>query len=381
MDPVQFDDACQRCAKCIDACPQYSDVEIIDSLIEYLVSGKESPFDITRCYTCGLCESVCPEKLSLKLLIKEARLKKVKDEGLSDINYLSDPGYEHNMFRTAASIEEPLLFQPGKAETVYYPGCYSSYIHKTVVQAITRLMERAGVDFAVLDGLDYCCGVVAAGTGNPAVIKANGPKLIAKLREMGAKRVVASCPGCYMALSKVYPSMFGELGFEVVHISQFLEELVRKGALRPGEGAGGKVFYHDPCHLTRGMGMFKEPRDLLQQVPGTELMNPSPEGSSCCGFGGGVRLNHPTDSIKASRQEHCDVKEKGGDIIISNCAGCRQNLIEGRPEDGPQVYDLAEYLLLSLGESLERDDKALIDLVNEAYAKGMRGYRRPRLDG
>jgi heterodisulfide reductase subunit D len=75
------------------------------------------------------------------------------------------------------------------------------------------------------------------------------------------------------------------------------------------------------------------------------------------------------------------VKDEGADIIITNCAGCRQNLIEGRPKGGPEVLDLAEYLLLSLGERLPRDDAAMIELVNEAYAKGMGGYRRPEGSG
>lgn len=373
----RFDAACRRCGKCLEACPQYSEIEIIDSLIDHLRSGSEPGFDITRCFTCGMCEAACPENLSLKQLIKDARMKRVAAEGLSDLNFLCDPGFDRNIFRTAASMEEPLLFEHGRAETVYYPGCYSSYIHKNMVRAITRLMERAGEDYAVLDGLDYCCGLTSAGTGNPGVMKANGPGLLAKLKEMGAKRVVTSCPGCYMALSKVYPSMFGDLGFEVVQASRFLGELIDKGALKPGDKAGGKVFYHDPCHLTRGAGIYQEPRDVLSKVPGTVLMNPEPEGSGCCGFGGGMRVNHPDESIGTARKEHCKVRAESGDIIITNCAGCRQNLIEGRPDGGAEVLDLAEYLLLSLGESLPQDDRAMIDLVNEAYSRGMRGYRRP----
>ena len=380
MDLEHFDESCRRCGRCVYACPQYSDVKIINSLIDHLRNGAEADCDITLCLTCGLCESACPEKLSLKALIKDARLKKVAAEGLSDINYICDPGYDQNIFRTAAAAEEPLHFEPRKAETVYFPGCYASYIHKTMVLAITRLMERAGEDFAVLDGLEYCCGMNSAGTGNLDVVRANGPKIIAKLREMGAKRVVASCPGCFMALSKMYPPMFGDLGFEVVHASQFLEGLIAKEALKLGDKAGGRVFYHDPCHLTRGAGIYQEPRDLLKRVPGTELINPSPKGSSCCGFGGGVRMNHPSDSIETSRQEHLKVSEEGGELIITNCAGCRQNLIEGRPDDGPEVLDLAEYLLLSLGERIPRNDRAMIDLVNKVYARGMREYRRPEPD-
>ena len=163
MDPWDYDQRCLRCGKCIEAGPQYSDVDMIDSLIGYLKGGMETGHDITMCLTCGKCESACPEKLSLKLLIKEARLKRVTASGLTDINFICDPDYERNIFKTAAEVEEPLHFEPRPAEVVYYPGCYSSYIHKTMVLAITRLMQRAGVDFSVLDGLDYCCGLAAAG--------------------------------------------------------------------------------------------------------------------------------------------------------------------------------------------------------------------------
>ena len=90
-------------------------------------------------------------------------------------------------------------------------------------------------------------------------------------------------------------------------------------------------------------------------------------------------MNHPTDSIRTSREEHEQVKAASGDIVITNCAGCRQNLIEGRPEGGPKVYDLAEYILLSMGEGLPRDDQRMIELVNEAYEQGVRGYKRPEV--
>ena len=140
------------------------------------------------------------------------------------------------------------------------------------------------------------------------------------------------------------------------------------------------MFYHDPCHLTRGSGIYVEPRKLLDTMEGTDLMNPEPSDSTCCGFGGGVRMNHPSESISISRREHEEVQRRGAKAIITNCAGCRQNLLEGRPEEGGMVYDLAEYLLLSMGESVPRDDESLIELVNATYEKGMRGYRRPCID-
>ena len=100
----QFDAACRRCGKCLEACPQYSEIGIIDSLIDHLRSGTEPGLDITRCFTCGMCEEVCPEGLSLKQLIKDARLKKVAAEGLSDLNFLCDPSFDRNIFKTAASL-------------------------------------------------------------------------------------------------------------------------------------------------------------------------------------------------------------------------------------------------------------------------------------
>ena len=376
----EFKEKCKRCGDCLDVCSQYSDINMIDSLIESIESGTESDFDISKCLTCGFCEATCPEGLSLKLLIKDARLNQVWKEGLSDINFLCDPYSDRNIFKFANEMEDPLVFEAKESDTVYFPGCYSTYFHKTMIQATMRLLEKAGIDFTVLNGLEYCCGVVPAGTGNPSVVTKNGPIILEKLKELGAKTVITSCPGCYMALARVYPSLFGEHEFEVIHASQYLFDLVESGVLKPGDEIGGEVFYHDPCHLTRGAGIHEEPRGVLKKMEDTDLINPTPDDSVCCGFGGGVRMNHPTESVKIARREHEAVEGRGAKAIITNCAGCRQNLLEGRPENGPMVYDLAEYLLLSMGEDVPRDDDALIDLVNACYEKGMRGYERPEID-
>jgi Fe-S oxidoreductase len=371
-----FKDDCRRCGDCLDACSQYSDIKLIDSLIELLDQGKEIDFDVSRCLTCGSCELVCPEGLSLKELIKQARLAKIWKEGFSDINFMCDPSSDRNIFISAAKMEEPLVFEAREADTVYFPGCYPTYFHKTMIRAMVRLMQKAEVDFTVLNGVDLCCGVVAAGTGNPSVLKENGPRVLERLEELGAKRVVASCPGCFLALSKIYPNLFGDGGFEVIHASQFLLKLVEEGRLQPGEREGD-LFYHDPCHLTRGAGIHREPRELLARIEGTNLINPDTNDSICCGFGGGVRVNHPSESISISRSEHEEVRRRGAGTIISNCAGCRQNLLEGRPSNGPDVYDLAEYLLLTMGETVERDDSRVIEMVNTAYERSIRGYERP----
>ncbi|MFP4169712.1 MAG: (Fe-S)-binding protein [Methanomassiliicoccales archaeon] len=373
--PDEHRDLCTECGKCFEVCPQYDEVDLIQDLLSYLDGEREPEHDISKCLTCGLCEEVCPQGLSLKGLIKEARGRRVEEQGLQEHHFLADPNWERNLFRIMTQFEEPPERGGGDGEIVYFPGCFPTYVHGTMTDAITRLLDRAGVDYDVLQGLDYCCGVVAAGAGNPSVLRENGPKILEELKSRGTRLLITSCPGCFMGFSKVYPQAFGELDFEVVHISQYLLRLLEEGRLEPGE-IDERVFYHDPCHLTRGTGVYREPREVLERIPGVELVNPTTEGSRCCGWGGGVRVNHPSESIAIAREEHLEVKGKA-DVIISNCAGCRQNLIEGEVGGGPEVYDLAEYLLRSLGESMPRDDRLLVERINRAYSSALSEYRPP----
>lgn len=370
-----YENNCTRCGSCIEICPQYAGVEVIEKLIASL-EWREAEIDVSHCLTCGLCEQACPNKLSLKNLIKAVRQKEIKEKGVSEAALITDPKWDRNIFKLASKVIEPLTFEEGEGDTVYFPGCYGTYLHRTMTLSAIKVLDRLGIEHWVMHGLERCCGVVAAGAGNSSVIDLNGPRIIRELKEKGTRKMITSCPGCTMAFKKVYPALFEDFNIEVFHISQVLLSYLKDGTVKLGELGPLKVFYHDPCHLTRGLGIFEEPREVLRSIPGIELVNPSPEGSTCCGFGGGVRINHPDRSIELAREKHLRLKGKV-DAVITNCAGCRQNLIEGIVAGGPEVLDLCELLLRSMGESVQRDDELLINAVNRAYQQAIPWYRPP----
>ncbi len=369
---------CTECGQCLDVCPRYDDLDLLERLYGYLEGNSEiDPDSLPGCLTCGLCGEACPEELGIKMLISPARQKWVDEHGLTDRQTLMDPDAENNLIKKVAEMSELPEYRDGKGSVVYFPGCAGGYINTNMAKAALALFEKAGVDYTVLSGVEYCCGAVSAGAGNPGPLRRKGQKNIEEVRKRGGKILVTACPGCFKAFKDIYPRLFGDPGFEVLQISQYLERLVREGKLRPEKVLENMVFYHDPCHLTRGMGVYREARELLECIPGTVLVNKTPENSACCGFGGGVRINYPSESLAVASDRYRAAEELGCDVIITNCAGCMQNLVEAGL-DGEygkiEVFDLAEYLALSFGIEIERADRKMLEIVNRAYRLCVSGY-------
>ena len=387
MTPIQHhNEQCTQCGMCIEVCPMYSEIDLIDELCSYLDGNCEKVIseDIFRCLTCGLCAQACPEDLSLKKLITTARAGWVKIHGVREEHAIVDPGSDNNLFIAMSRTSEPAVFSEddvgGVGEVVYYPGCAAGYINTSIAAATVNILDSAGVDYTVLSGVSHCCGAVSAGSGNKGLMEEVGQKNVAEVRKRGAKMLITSCPGCYRALADMYPRDFGELGFEVLQMSQYLKRLMDEKMIVPQQVLDHRVFYQDPCHLTRSVGIYEEPRDVISSIAGTHLVNESHEGSKCCGFGGSVRATFPSESIGIATEQIETAKDMGCDVIVTNCPGCMQNLVEvGMGDDSIMVYDLTEYVSMSLGFAVVRNDEEMIDSVNQAYCTVINGYCKPEI--
>ncbi len=366
---------CIECGQCFDVCPRYNDLDLLDRLYGYLEGNSDiDTSSLLRCLTCGLCKDACPEGLGIKMLISPARQKWTREHGLTDRQTMIDPEAENNLFKKIAELDETPVYKESSGSVVYFPGCAGTYINKIMAQAAVSLLDKAAVDYTVLSGVEYCCGAVSAGAGDSGPIRRNGQRNIEEIRKRGAKTLITACPGCFKAFKDIYPRIFGKLDFQVLHVSQYLESLIRDGKLAPEAVLKHKVFYHDPCHLTRAMGVYQEARDVLEHIPGTELANKTPVNSACCGFGGGVRVNYPSESLDVASDRYIAAEKLGCDIIITNCGGCMQNLIEAGQNEKIKVFDLAEYLSLACGIKIEREDSRMLELVNRAYRLCISGY-------
>jgi len=410
MEIVQiYADKCRLCSLCIDVCPSYDSIEIIPTLCKYISSEKKeipSNFDIRLCYTCNVCTKACPEDLGIRKLISASREKKTKENGKTEEQGLADPFSENNIYKKIGEWEEPTFFEnEGKqSEVVYFPGCAASCMNKVIGRSTVKVLEAADVDYSIMSGIEYCCGSVAAGAGNFEPLQRLGQRNIDEINRRGAKTLITTCPGCYRAFKIIYPQKFENINFEVIQTSEYFARLLDEGKLKlkrdmstGKEGLGTekiKLFYQDPCHLTRTLGIYEEPRRILSEIPGAELVNDSPDNSICCGFGGGVRISFPEKSIHQAEKVHEYARELGSDIIITNCGGCMKNIIEGgkaadacadagaenNTKSGDQkrglpVYDLTEFISLACGNApVERDDEKLIMLSNRAMKECLAKY-------
>jgi len=180
------------------------------------------------------------------------------------------------------------------------------------------------------------------------IAKAN----IATLEEVGAKKVVASCPHCFNTISREYPDLGGN--FEVLHHSQLLSRLVAEGRLAPGS-MDTTVTYHDPCYLGRHNRVFDEPRHVLDAVPGLRQieMRRHREKGFCCGAGGARMWMEENLGKRVNLERTDEALSTGAEVVSTACPYCYimiDDAVKARQrEDDVKVLDLSQVVEASLG--------------------------------
>jgi Fe-S oxidoreductase len=241
------------------------------------------------------------------------------------------------------------LFTEGM-EILYFPGCYPSYDPrlKKVATATVSILDKAGVDFGILGDKENCCGESIRKTGNEALYKTLARENIKTFIDNGVHKILVSSPHCYHTFKNEYPEF--NVNFEVVHITQYLSELIREGRLELKQEYRKKITYHDPCYLGRHNGVYEEPRTVLGKVPGLEPveMPDSRENSFCCGGGGGRIW---MDTAKGERFSDLRLEqafETGAEELVTACPYCITNFEDSRlsVENGESVIikDITEII-------------------------------------
>ncbi|MBN2704960.1 MAG: (Fe-S)-binding protein, partial [Deltaproteobacteria bacterium] len=235
-------------------------------------------------------------------------------------------------------------------EILYFVGCYLSYDArlKKVAVATAGILDKAGVDFGILGARESCCGESIRKTGDEEVFRRLATDNIKTFIDSGVKRILVSSPHCYHTLKNEYPEFM--VHFEIVHLAQYLEELILAGRLTVGGVYARKVTYHDPCYLGRHNNIYEEPRTLLGRVAGLELveMADNRADSLCCGGGGGRIW---METAKAERFSDLRVKQAqavGAEVLATACPYCITNFEESRlsldPDNQLEIKDLAEII-------------------------------------
>ena len=242
------------------------------------------------------------------------------------------------------------LLEPGDPapEYLYWVGCAASFDERAKASAVAtaKLLQKAGVDFAILGPRESCTGDPARRMGNEYVFQAHAEQNVATLNEQGVTKIVASCPHCFNTLANEYGDFGGR--YEVMHHSELLAQLVDEGRLQPAAGSAS-VTYHDSCYLARHNDVRVQPRKLLKVIGQPVEMERSGKSTFCCGAGGAhMWMEERGTQINVERAK--EAAATGAETLAVACPFCTVMLDDGVREVGAEmrVADVATLLAESL---------------------------------
>ena len=360
-DAVKY---CYQCGKCDTVCP-WNRVRTFS--MRKLI--REATFGLTeieseemwRCTTCGRCPEKCPR--DVKQIDDMIALRRIATEygvfptAVKPIRTISagltadgNPFGEERANRADWTEGHSVKTFAEGMEVLYFPGCYLSYDSrlKKVAQATANILNKAGVDFGILGTKENCCGESIRKTGNEELFKRLAKENIKTWIDSGVKKILVSSPHCYHTFKNEYPEF--NVNFEVVHITQYLSELINEGRLQIKKEYEKKITYHDPCYLGRHNGIYDEPRAILNEIPGLELneMSESREDSLCCGMGGGRIWMETPNADRFSNLRLDQAIELGAEELVTSCPYCITNFEDSRVvmnyDDVIQIKDITEIL-------------------------------------
>lgn len=353
---------CFQCGLCDVVCPwnrvtKFSMRKIVREATFGLTDIENE--DIWRCTTCGYCPQQCPRDVkqieSGIALRRVATQYEVYAKGASPIrsiksglNTQGNPFGEDRAKRAAWADGLGVKSFSEGMEVLYFPCCYSSYDPrlKKVARATAAILNKAGVNYGILGSKENCCGESIRKTGDEDLFKRLARENIKTFVDSGVTRILVSSPHCYQAFKNDYAQF--KVNFEVVHISQYLFELVRDGRLQFKNDFAKKVTYHDPCYLGRHNGVYDQPRAVLNKIPGLQLneMAESQSDSLCCGGGGGRVWMETQKSERFSDIRIDQAIEVGAEVLATSCPYCITMLEDSRKTmdavDKLEVKDITE---------------------------------------
>jgi heterodisulfide reductase subunit D len=352
-DTKAFD--CVECGKCTSLCPvakinpNFAPRLIVVKAQEGMEDEVKSDKDIWSCITCEICNDMCPYEVDFSGFVQRMRVE-ATDSGHMPTCSLA--GAVHAMERLTGSGQKQNrlvwltddLKVKEKGDVYYFTGCVYQFgvlfqdkapDLKQVPSSVVRILNAAGIE-PVVSNQEVCCGHDLLWSGDEDNFTKLMEKNIKTIKEAGAKTVVFSCAEGFRTFDIDYQDFYGDLGFEVKHISEYLIDLMDSGRLELG-GSNEKVTYHDSCRLGRHMEVYDPPRDLIKAT-GAELieMLSIKDKAICCGVNAFTNCGEVSKRMQVERL--LEAKATGADTMLTFCPKCliHYNCIltaEKRPEE------------------------------------------------
>jgi heterodisulfide reductase subunit D len=362
---------CMECGVCTGSCPisrenpTFSPRQMIKRSITDPDGELAQSREIWACLSCARCSERCPVEIDFPEFIRSYR-EDARKEGntpqeahyglLQSIAVLQTCDIKQQ--RTAWAQDVGTFRDTG--DYFYFVGClphfdvifrYLDVKSLEIARSILKLLNRMGIE-PVISNDERCCGHDAYWSGNEAVFRDLAKLNVEVIKASGAKTVLFGCPEGYVTFKDYYPKYVGELPFEVLHMTDFLSRELPDAGLSFQPASNGAVTYQDPCRLGRLAGKYDQPRELLQMVPETRLleMERNRENALCCGTSAWMECVGCSKTMQLERLR--EAMETGAETLITACPKCQIHLTcaqRGMDLDLP-IVDLYAYLLDRLSD-------------------------------
>ncbi|MBF8267090.1 MAG: Fe-S oxidoreductase [Dehalococcoidia bacterium] len=384
-------DACTNCGRCQDQCPAWASdkplsprklIQVLKGYMEQrapvlvsLKNGEKPPEPETpmvkdvgeevlwSCTTCRACMEVCPVfiehidsivDMRRYLVMEEAKMPETVENALQSLEARGHPlrGTQVTRIDWAKGLGIKTMAEDSNVDILFWVGCTAALEDRSqkMARAMASVLKLAGINFAILGMEETCTGDPARRMGNEYLFQMMAMQTIETLNRYNVKKIVTVCPHCLNTLKNEYPQLGGN--YQVVHYTQFVNELIRQGRIKPTKAIETTMAYHDSCYLGRHNGIFDDPREIARAIPGIKVveMARSRERSFCCGAGGGrMWMDETGTRINALRAQQ--FLDTGADTLCVSCPFCVQQLEEGVRSKGAsetrKVRDLLEILVES----------------------------------
>jgi len=323
------------------------------------------------CTTCGACVQACPVNIEhidtivdmrRNLVMSESRFPKEMQGALQNLETSGNPWGQPAAARLdwtkggrdQTPLDIPHISEAKDAEVLLWVGCAGAFDdrNKKVIYDFARLLQIAGLSFAILGSDEVCNGDPARRVGAEYIYEMLAVQNIEQLQSHRVKKIVTACPHCFNTIANEYPQFGGV--FEVVHHTELLAQLIREGRLRAARPMAKKITYHDPCYNARHNDVWKGAREVITSIPEADYGELHRHGHStfCCGAGGSRMWMEERMGKRMNIERTDEAIASASDTVAVGCPFCNIMLSDGVTERHADadiaVRDVAQVLLESV---------------------------------
>jgi Fe-S oxidoreductase/FAD/FMN-containing dehydrogenase len=369
--------ACVQCGYCMNYCPtrlgwlsSTPRGRILATRELFLKGSYPSSFSaeytnrLFQCTMCGRCGVDCNTDIKTRAMwlgVRQQLAKKgLVPDSLKDLVKLVDehhniagrPNEQRSNWLSRVKLPYDLK---GKrtAPVVYFVGCVASFFPmvQPSARAFVQILHKAGVDFTIAGGEEWCCGFPLMVAGDSESSRNLIQHNLERMKDIGAQTIVMTCPGCYQVWKKEYQEIIEvRHPFTVLHATEFMARLFEQKKLMAGE-LDMKVTYHDPCDLGRNAGLYDEPRYILGKIPGLEMveLENNREYCTCCGSGGDLLASNKDMALAIARRKLAEIQATGAEAAVTACPSCIRaiSIVKTAEKQKLDILDITEVVLKS----------------------------------